>query len=134
MNNRDAMAKWAQFDDTIPWMRREGVRLMATSRRYGVQDDYAGRLIPLKTEDIVIGRDDHRIAKIVKVASDNLALHMRVQREDVIGRNAPLKGRLTRKRYCQCRLVGERIVKPAPFVTYLTPQGRIRYYRLEASE
>ena len=121
----DVMDRWAQFD---PWRRHEGVRLMSVGDDYGLREDFVPPLIALTKEDLVLGRDERQVAKMT---NEKLAMHMRVPREDVIGKRRTLIAHRVRQKDCQCRCADGRIEKPAPFVTYLTPTGKTYYYRLD---
>ena len=125
----DIMARWEQFN--VPWTRRDGQRLLATGDpQYAVREDLSGRLVGIRKDDMIVGRDERRVAR---KASQALALHMLVKREDVIGKGAKLKTRRARAVLSQCRVVDGKIVKPPPFVTYQTQAGLL-YRRLEVGE
>lgn len=129
MDAVDVMARWREFNCEPPWTRRDGSRIIAVSKPCGVREDLVGRLILLTKEDVVVGRDEGRSAKLL---SDQLALHMRVGRKEVIGKRAPIKAHRSRKRDCRFNLLDDGTIhKPAPFVTYLTPTGKTYYYRLD---
>jgi hypothetical protein len=133
----EPLEKWTlfAFDSGPPWMRRDGVRIMATCPQYGVREDGVGKLIPLPKDALVFGRDEHRMSKFLlaeaKRLSDELAEYMRVDRRDVRGRKKRLSGRFVRRRECRFIVAGETIIKPLAFVTYLTPKGRVKFFRLD---
>ena len=136
----DIMAKWERSGccSVDPWTRQDGQRLLLVGGgRYAVREDLSGRLIAITKNDMIVGRDERRVARLLsakaKEFSQTLALYMLVDRKDVIGKGASIKARRTRKRRCQCYVVDGKIVKPPPFVTYKTGAGLL-YRQLEMDE
>ena len=134
----DVMARWEQSGTLDPWTRQDGQRLLLVGDgRYAIREDLSGRLIGITTDDMIVGLDERRLARALsakaKEFSQTLALHMLVDRKDVIGKGASIKARRTRKRRCQCCVVDGKIVKPPPFVTYKTGAGLL-YRQREMDE
>lgn len=130
------LAKYRDYTRTIevPWRHEGGVLLVATPSGMGVREDGVGRLHALLDCDFVVGRDEPRLPRFfrdeAKRATADLLREMKVPRDLVVGRKAPVKTTGCRPRDCKVNVADGRLVYPKPFVVYVSEKGNLLARRI----